>query len=1656
MERGRVVGGQFRLLRQIETGQGVETWAGEDLRSRQAMAIKIAERSAIPPAVAERLRREAMQLREVDAEAADTALHLGTDDGSAFVAAPWIPGRSLRERLRQGPLSLAESLALAQRLLEALAAVHARGVVHRHIKPSDVLLEHGHPQRAVLVDFGLARIPHGDIPPHEQPLEAIRYASPEQLGFLPSPVDARSDLYAIGAIWFECLAGRPLFDANSSLELARQHVTGRVPQLRQLGLSVPRAVDQILQHLLQIDPSDRYQSAEGALVDLAALQATGGAARELGIVPGLADRRRVLTEPAFVGRDETLEALEAELHRTRTETGALLLLEAESGGGKTRLIAELERRVAGSVWILTGSAAADVAHRPFEMLTGVVTGIIHRAQLDRGWANQFRQALGEHAAAATAAFPQLGDVLMTVDRPTGPAEFGERRTLRALGAMLGALGTDARPALVCLDDCQWADAATLKLLAYWERGKDEPGAARVRRTAVLATLRSDETPEDHPLRSLPDAHRIALQPLSSHDIRLLVESMAGPLPDEAVDLVRELCGGSPLMASAILHGMVERGLLTAGPSGWQANRTAMEHVRASGQAAVVLSARLDLLPPDVLELLSLGSVVGPRFDLDLAATLAGRTPDQARAAAEQARRRHLVWQDRQAHRCSFVHDKVREALLERLPGGLRITAHSRIADLLIARDPTQVFDIAYHLDAAGQARRAVPFALAAAEEARARYALGTAELQYRIARRGATGAGRATRRRIAEGLGEVLSLEGRYEAALPEYECALALAETEFDRARLECQLGDLKFKLSDLVGASGALERGLALLGRPGLPRRRLPLLLALLGQVLIQALHTLLPRVFLARRSPAGAEDDFLAMRIYSRLAHVSWFQRGPIATMLVHLREMNLAERYPLSEALAQAYSEHAPAMAAVPWYRRGIAYAQKSADIGRRLDDLWRQGQSHHFYALVLGYASRLEESVEHCRRSIRLLGRTGDRWEAELVRRQLAWSLYRLGDLRSATELAKRSYHTAVELGDRQSGLMIWSCATGGNVPGELVQAALASPSADAVTRSLVWLAKGVRCLALNQLDDAVAALERGQSLVDDKGLRTDYTAAILPWLATALRMRLEQQSAYAAAAEAPRRRVRHARAVVSRAVRMARKYRNNLPHALRERALIAALAGRPGRARRWIDRSVEVARSLSMRHEEGLSLVARAQLSSALGWSGAAADRAEGDRILATTAAPEQHARPDPEVPLALAERLDTLLETGRRIASGLSKAAIHAAVHEGGKALLRAEQAAVVEVTDAGDLQLVAGDLSPDPALLRRTIEAGEPLLLGGGSSHALTEGLIRAGVRVALCSPILVRGRVAALLYASHRQAGHIFGDFEARLARFIGALAGAALENAAGFAKIEALSEERGRLYDQAQESVRARDRFLAIASHELRTPLTPLNLHLQALLRRLHRGQTTPPAECADRLERTVQHLQQLAGQIDRLLDVSRITGGRLALHPDEVDLTEVVQAAVEAHRAELERSGSPIDISTHGSIRGFWDRLRLEQIASNLISNAIKFGAGRPIDVALEADDEVARLQIRDHGIGIAPQDVERIFHRFERAVSERHYGGFGFGLWIVRQITEAHGGRIDVESQPGRGSTFTVRLPRRRPTVRPRPNTWRPALPGQDRPHGQL
>jgi signal transduction histidine kinase len=249
-----------------------------------------------------------------------------------------------------------------------------------------------------------------------------------------------------------------------------------------------------------------------------------------------------------------------------------------------------------------------------------------------------------------------------------------------------------------------------------------------------------------------------------------------------------------------------------------------------------------------------------------------------------------------------------------------------------------------------------------------------------------------------------------------------------------------------------------------------------------------------------------------------------------------------------------------------------------------------------------------------------------------------------------------------------------------------------------------------------------------------------------------------------------------------------------------------------------------------------------------------------------------------------------------------------------------------------------------------------------------------------------------------------------------------------------ELEKSIEEARASRDEVQRLLQLRDEFISIAGHELKTPLTPLSLQrhmIHTIMQKRDLPESVKEQKLEAYLEMSKRQIDALTKLVETLLDVSQIRLGRFCIKPEtNVDLFNLVQEVVERYRPQWEMAHSPVKVELLGeSPKGHWDRLRMDQVISNLLTNAIKYGGGKPIELTISSDMPGTRISIRDYGPGISNADQARIFNRFERAGSIGSFGGLGLGLYITRQIVAAHGGTIRIESEVGNGATFIVDLP---------------------------
>ena len=244
-------------------------------------------------------------------------------------------------------------------------------------------------------------------------------------------------------------------------------------------------------------------------------------------------------------------------------------------------------------------------------------------------------------------------------------------------------------------------------------------------------------------------------------------------------------------------------------------------------------------------------------------------------------------------------------------------------------------------------------------------------------------------------------------------------------------------------------------------------------------------------------------------------------------------------------------------------------------------------------------------------------------------------------------------------------------------------------------------------------------------------------------------------------------------------------------------------------------------------------------------------------------------------------------------------------------------------------------------------------------------------------------------------------------------------------------EALLKQLQNTQNELEQAVRMRDDFMSIVAHEVRTPLNGLILETQ--LRKMHLARNNAAAFTLDKMhamvDRDERQIKSLIRLIEDMLDVSRIRTGKLSIRPSRFDLVQLVSNLLQNFAPQVEAAESSVTLTAEQPVMGRWDEFRIEQVVSNLLTNALRYGAKSLIDVRVYNQDGQAWVEVQDRGIGISEENQQRIFQQFERVSAQSVVAGLGLGLFISEQIVAAHGGSITVESRIGEGALFRVCLP---------------------------
>lgn len=817
---------------------------GDVEASHQEYAVKVLGVAAsVGEEARHRFRREAAVLACVDHPGVVRVHAVGDADGRPYLVMELVEGRSLAEVLHGGTLTQAAAAVLGAAVADALAAAHRVGLVHRDVKPHNIMVRPD--GRPMLIDFGLidfgpaATGADGQglgVHPSGTLAGTLTYTSPEQCGLLHRPVDGRSDLYALGVVLYECLTGRPPFLATDVGELMHLHATTAPPDPRMFRPELSTGFVAVLGRLLAKDPDDRYPGAGAVAEDLRRLLPDTMRPRA-GVVPSGIDARSPLP---LVGRERELAALLGHWRRASAGAASLVVLEGASGIGKSRLAEQLVVEVRGRSGgrpgpvILTVRATDGAA--PLAGLRAAIDQYVRFVErLPDGPRAEVAQWLATAAEPVVTLLQPLSPALAALLRlPESSDDAGQHQFPAAVATFLAELARCAGGLFIRVEDAHVLDTASARVLAQVLHEGDGTPVLVVATSRGVAKATSLIASAD--MQALVD-ERILLGPLHPSAVAELVERLSGrmDLGREFAERVATAADGNPLAVLQYFRAAVEGGLIRPSWGRWIVDLDGLASVRLPTDVVAFLIGRLEQLSAPVRTILVVAAALGVRFDPTTLSAVSGASADDVRVTLDEAGRLRVV-ERRGGGGFGFVHSGIRRALLRGADRVALRSVHQRAAELFTPRDatgpadPGRIYALARHR-MNGQVERdpgAVVHACAdAARQALADYspidAVGYADEAERVA---------TTYRlplppRFDEMIGLALHQSGRYAEALDRLSSAVDRAGDPLERGRLLIDVGHVHLSRWDPTAADESFSWALSVLGHP-LPRNRTALALS------------------------------------------------------------------------------------------------------------------------------------------------------------------------------------------------------------------------------------------------------------------------------------------------------------------------------------------------------------------------------------------------------------------------------------------------------------------------------------------------------------------------------------------------------------------------------------------------------------------------------------------------------------------------------------------------------------------------------------------------------------------------------------------------------------------------------------------------------------
>ncbi|MFC1511486.1 protein kinase [Candidatus Margulisiibacteriota bacterium] len=656
---GHLIDNRYEVISELGQGNNSKVYLAKDRQNQQKVAVKVLSKQRRDAESILRFRKEAEIISKLSHPHIVKLLGYGKHQGSIYLVMELAEGKSLHDLLKGATFSLEYCLDIIMQVAAALDYVHGRGVIHRDLKPKNIII--GRDEQGTIglkiIDFCLARVMDlTEIMDKDAVVGTFSYMSPEQAGTLPMLPDERSDLYSLGIIFYELIAGAVPFQGEDVSAILHQHIAKEPKRLKEVGKGTPDIIDLLVSKLLKKAPEERYQSAKGLLSDLNRIKQMQKEKKVEGFSLGREDRTGKLSYLIrFIGRQTELAGIVEDYGLSKDGIGRLTLVSGLSGMGKTRLINELHPYAEkGGGMFVSGKCnkyGATLPYSPFvEAITEYVEQIKRKpAARKEAEIKKIARALGELGGVITQFVPALGELVGEV--PPLVALEAEREKLRFFNVaqtFLNAIASQENPLVIFLDDLQWTDLGTVELLRFLVP------QLLLSHILIIGSYREEEVEASHPLIGLLDKLReekipfreISLRPFTVQGTGQMIRETfgyQGEVPAELLETVQGLAKGNPFYTLQMLRAMVDEQVICFKEQEWEFDVEKMQQVSLPTSVIELILGRIDILKPEIRNILSFASVIGRDFNYEILASITKMPTDELLDVLDEAQRQMFIW-----------------------------------------------------------------------------------------------------------------------------------------------------------------------------------------------------------------------------------------------------------------------------------------------------------------------------------------------------------------------------------------------------------------------------------------------------------------------------------------------------------------------------------------------------------------------------------------------------------------------------------------------------------------------------------------------------------------------------------------------------------------------------------------------------------------------------------------------------------------------------------------------------------------------------------------------------------------------------------------------------------------------------------------------------